>query len=99
MDDKDVAKVIASIRNLPKVAEVAFEKVAAATPKPWAVMKVGDQLGIANVEEKFLVAVLHPDDTEKEPGPSNGCVHEDGVRTGPERTGRRVVAARKTVTA
>ncbi|WP_280475484.1 hypothetical protein [Nocardia farcinica] len=22
-----------------------------------------------------------------------GCVHEDGVRTGPERTGRRVVAA------
>jgi len=44
-----------------------------ATPGPWEVITVNGQLAVANTEAKFLVAVLHPDDTETV-GPANAAL-------------------------
>lgn len=44
-----------------------------ATPGPWEVITVNGQLAVANTEAKFLVAVLHPDDT-KTVGPANAAL-------------------------
>ncbi|MFI8660755.1 hypothetical protein ACIGKR_12255 [Rhodococcus qingshengii] len=44
-----------------------------ATPGPWEVIIVNGQLAVANTETKFLVAVLHPDDTETV-GPANAAL-------------------------
>ncbi|MFF1946794.1 hypothetical protein ACFVWF_32170 [Rhodococcus qingshengii] len=44
-----------------------------ATPGPWEVITVNGQLAVANTETKFLVAVLHPDDTDTV-GPANAAL-------------------------
>lgn len=54
--------------DLPQIAHQYLDGI---TPGPWNVIEVNGQLVIANTSDKFLVAVLHPDDTTTEPGPSN----------------------------
>lgn len=70
---QEAAKPVECVTTHAKEGGVTNVEHTKATPGPWEVITVNGQLAVANTEIKFLVAVLHPDDTETD-GPANAAL-------------------------